>query len=61
MAGSERQREIRRRRHRKKKLAVIERRVKKASVSEKAHIADQLRNMTPGATILIERLELVER
>jgi len=58
---SERQKEIKRRRQRRKKLEILKRRIKKATVSEKQHIADKLRNMTPGANELIERLELVER
>ncbi|MCA9187634.1 MAG: DUF6800 family protein [Pirellulaceae bacterium] len=61
MAGSERQREIRRRRHRKKKMKVVLRKVSKASVSEKQHIATKLRELTPGAPAIIERLALEER
>jgi hypothetical protein len=58
---SERQKEIKRRRQRRKKLDMIKRKLKKASVSEKSHIADKLRNMTPGAEELIERFQLIER
>jgi hypothetical protein len=53
--------EIRRRRHRKKKLAAIERKLKGASASDKQTIADKLRRMTPGAEVLIDRLGLEER
>ena len=61
MASSERQKELRRRRHRKVKMTHIKRRVEKASVSEKAHLASKIRNMTPGAEEIIERLSLEER
>lgn len=54
MAGSERRRELRRRRHRSKKLAHYKQRLKKASASEKAMIATKLRQLTPGAEMLIE-------
>ena len=38
----------------------IKRRLKKATVSEKQHLADKLRRMTPGAEELIERFELAK-
>jgi len=58
---SERQREIRRRRHRRAKLNQFKRRLDKASVSEKAVIAEKLRKLTPGAEQLIEDWQLEER
>ena len=61
MGSSERQRELRRRRHRKVKMAHIKQRADKASVSEKAHLATKIRNLTPGAEEIIERLNLEER
>ena len=61
MGSSERQRELRRRRKRKKKLAIIERKAAKASVSEKQALAFKLRFLTPGAEIVIDRLELESR
>ena len=61
MGGSERQREIRRRRKRRAKLKVFRSKVKKASVSEKAVIATKLREMTPGAEALITEMALEER
>lgn len=61
MGCSERQKEIKRRRQRRKKLDVIKRKLQKATVSEKQHLADKLRKMTPGATTLIENLKMVER
>ena len=60
MGCSERQKEIKRRRKRRQQLANIKRRLKKATVSEKAHIAEKLRRMTPGADELIERFELAK-
>ncbi len=61
MGSSERKRELRRRRHRQAKMTHIKRRVEKASVSEKAHLATKIRNLTPGAEEIIERLNLEER
>lgn len=58
MAGSERKRELRRRRHRKKKLNILTRKSEKASASEKSVIADKLRKLTAGGEELIERLKL---
>lgn len=61
MSCSERKKEIRRRRHRRKKLSLFSRKLQKSTVSEKAVIADKLRKLTPGAEEIIERLELVKR
>jgi len=61
MGLSERQKELKRRRQRRKKYDFYKRRLDKATVSEKEHIAGQLRKMTPGADELIERWELIER
>jgi hypothetical protein len=58
---SERQKEIKRRRHRRRKLEHFKRRLKKATVSEKQHIAEKIRALTPGASQLIEQLHLSER
>lgn len=58
MAGTERQREIRRRRHRKQKLGVIKRRVEGASESEKKVFAAKIRNLTPGGEVVIANLGL---
>ncbi|MCA9262569.1 MAG: hypothetical protein KDA60_01925 [Planctomycetales bacterium] len=60
MSGSERKRELRRRRHRRKKVATLQRRVKSASVSEKQVIAGKLRRLTPGAEVIIEKFGLSE-
>lgn len=54
MGGSERTRELRRRRHRKKKVAQLVKRSEKASPADKATIANKLRKLTPGADTIIE-------
>lgn len=59
--GIERQRELRRRRSRKKKMAVLKQKAAKASVSEKAVIAHKIRQLTPGAPTVIAALSLEER
>ncbi|ADB14787.1 hypothetical protein Psta_0091 [Pirellula staleyi DSM 6068] len=56
----ERHKELARRRHRRKKLAIIKRKAAKASTSEKAVLAQKLRNMTPGAESIIAALNLEE-
>lgn len=61
MGISERHKEIKRRRHRRKKLAHYKQRAVKASVSEKGMIANKLRDLTPGAEVLIATLQLEER
>lgn len=58
---SERAKEIKRRRHRRKKLEIFKRKLVKASASEKQHIATKLRALTPGAEALITNLSLEER
>ena len=58
MPSSERQRELRRRRSRKKKIDHYKKRAQNASDSEKEVIANKLRELTPGADVLIEQLEL---
>lgn len=54
MPSSERRREIKRRRHRRKKLAQFEKRLAKATVSEKVVIAEKVRCLTPGGPQIIE-------
>jgi hypothetical protein len=58
VSASERQRELRRRRHRKKKMVIIRAKAEKASPAEKAHLAEQVRRLTPGAEELIARMGL---
>ena len=60
MGCSERQKEIRRRRKRRVKIAHYQSRLGKASQSEKAEIARKLREMTPGSEVIIEKWELTE-
>lgn len=61
MPSSERRREIKRRRHRRKKLAQFEKRLAKATVSEKTVIAEKVRCLTPGGTKIIETWGLEAR
>ena len=56
-----RHRELRQRRHRKKKLKVFKRRLAKATASEKAHIANKIRRLTPGGEVIIANMGLEER
>jgi len=58
---SNRMKEIKRRRHRRQKLAKFETKLKKATASEKQVIAEKLRRMTPGCDGLIERMGLEDR
>lgn len=60
LLGSERQKELRRRRKRRQKLKHLHGRLDKATQSEKQEIARKLREMTPGSEELIERWELAE-
>ena len=61
MGLSERKKEINRRRHRRRKMAKLTRRAEKATVSEKSVIAHKIRGLTPGAEVIIQRLELEKR
>jgi hypothetical protein len=58
---SERRKEIKRRRHRRRKLAHWAKKLEKATVSEKAAIADKIRNLTPGGNIIVEAWGLAKR
>lgn len=59
MAGTERQREIRRLRTRRKKTKAILEKAKKANPAVKAELARKLRKMTPGADVIIQRAGLL--
>ena len=61
MSCSERKKEIRRRRHRKKKFSIFSRKLKSATVSEKGVIAEKLRGLTPGCDQIIQRWELEKK
>jgi hypothetical protein len=58
---SERKRELRRRRHRKKKLSILSRKLQKSTVSERTVIADKIRSMTPGGEVIIANWDLIKR
>jgi hypothetical protein len=58
---SNRMKEIKRRRHRKQKVAKFQSKLKKATASEKLVMAEKLRKMTPGAEVLIGSMGLAER
>ena len=58
---SNRMKEIKRRRHRKKQVAKFQTKLKKATTSEKLVMAEKLRKMTPGADVLIAKMGLAER
>jgi len=58
--ASERRTEINRRRHRRKKLDQLQKRLKNATVSEKQEIVRKLRALTPGAETVISNWELEE-
>ncbi|MCA9132310.1 MAG: hypothetical protein KDA45_04120 [Planctomycetales bacterium] len=52
--GTERTRELRRRRHRRKKVTKLLARAEKANASDKSVIVEKLRRLTPGANVIIE-------
>ncbi len=56
--GTERQRELRRRRARSRKISNLSAKAKKSNKSEKAVIAGKLRKLTPGAEQLIAAWKL---
>jgi len=59
--SSERRKEIKRRRHRRKRVAQYAAKLEKASVSDKVTIANKLRAMTSGGEVIISNWELEER
>ncbi len=58
---SDRKQEIKRRRHRRKKIVLFKRKLKKATISEKAVIVEKIRRMTPGCEVVIANLGLEEK
>jgi len=58
---SNRMKEIKRRRHRRKKLTKLDTKLKKATTSEKLVMAEKLRKMTSGCEDLIVRMGLEDR
>ncbi|MHC4176040.1 MAG: DUF6800 family protein [Planctomycetota bacterium] len=61
MPISERRKEIKRRRHRRKKITQFARKLPKATVSERLAIAGKLRSMTPGGQVIVDEWELERR
>ena len=61
MAGSERQRELRRRRHRKQKVAKLQKKLQTGSAGDKGLVAEKLRRLTPGAEEIISRWGLADQ
>jgi len=59
--SSERRKEIKRRRHRRRKLAQMARRLKSATVSERAAITEKIRQLTPGGQVIIKNWDLKKR
>jgi hypothetical protein len=58
---SERKKELKRRRHRKKKFTAFARKLVKATVSERAVIAEKIRALTPGCEEVVARWDLEKR
>lgn len=61
MSCSERRKELKRRRHRKTKVAHLRRRAEKANASEKVVLAAKIRNLTPGGEEIVQQLNLEDR
>ena len=61
MPSSERRKEIKRRRHRRKKVSQFSRKLEKAAVSERASMADKLRQMSPGGQVIVDAWDLEKR
>lgn len=61
MPLSERRKELKRRRHRRRKMAHFRKKLDDATVSEKSQIAQKIRDMTPGGEDIVDRLGLEER
>lgn len=58
---SDRKQEMKRRRHRKKKILTYKRKLKKATISEKTVIAEKIRQLTPGAEVVIANLGIEDK
>ena len=61
MPCSERRKEIKRRRHRRKKLGQMAKKLKTATVSERVTICEKIRALTPGAGAIVDNWGLKER
>ena len=60
MSISERRKEIKRRRHRRKKMQLLHKKLEKATVSERGEITRKIRALTPGADQIVSAWELTE-
>lgn len=60
MGISNRRKEIKRRRQRRKKLSLLRKRLNTSTVSDKEEIVRKLRELTPGADRVIQNWDLVE-
>lgn len=58
---SNRMKEVKRRRHRRQKMAKFQAKLKKATTSEKLAMAEKIRKMTTGASVVIARMGLEDR
>ena len=61
MSICERKKELKRRRHRQKKLTHWAQKLKKATVSEKGIIAEKVRRLTPGCDVVLGQWGLTQR
>ena len=61
MSICERKKELKRRRHRQEKMSQLARKLKKATVSERAIIAEKIRKLTPGGEVILANWGLGER
>ncbi len=61
MPLSERRKELKRRRHRRRKMDHYKAKLADATVSEKTQIAQKIRDMTPGGEGIVDKLGLEER
>jgi len=57
----ERRKELKRRRHRRVKVTRLKQRLTKATASEKAVIAEKIRRLSPGGTLVVAQLGLEEK
>jgi len=57
----ERRKELKRRRHRRMKVARLKQRLTKATASEKAAIAEKIRRLSPGGAVIVAQLGLEEK
>jgi hypothetical protein len=58
---SERKKEIKRRRHRAKKLAQWKAKLPNATPAERAAIAEKIRNLTPGCEQIVQDLGIQDQ